>query len=63
MFIKGLLLLFWSVCVTTIFLLVWSVIGWYAFGVLGFFWLATFSLCWSVIMPLIFSILAWIFLL
>jgi hypothetical protein len=52
----------WSVCVAAIFLIVWSVVSWFALGVLGFFWLATSSFRWSVLVPLIFSLIAWIFL-
>jgi hypothetical protein len=35
--IKLPLKLFWAGCVTAIFIIVWSVIGWFAIAVLGFF--------------------------
>jgi Flp pilus assembly protein TadB len=61
--IKVPLKLLWAACVTTLFIIVWVVVGWFALGVLGFFWISTSSFRWSVLVPLVFSIFAWIFLL
>jgi hypothetical protein len=51
-FIKIPLKLLWSACMATMFIIVWIVVGWYALGVLGFFWLSTSSFVWSALSPL-----------
>jgi hypothetical protein len=51
----------WSMCVATICLLIWVAVGWYALGVLGFFWVASSSFIWSVLVPLILVVIGWIY--
>jgi uncharacterized membrane protein (DUF106 family) len=59
--IKVPLKLLWSACVATICLLIWLAVGWYALGVLGFFWLVSSSFVWSVLVPLILVGIGWIY--